>query len=345
MEKIHIRYSSGAVDHYFGPAFDRLLSLCDWENLFIITDKNISRLYRKQLERYRVIEIEPGEMFKNQQTADKVILSLIELGADRQSFIIGLGGGVVTDLTGYVASIYKRGVKFGFVPTSLLAMVDAAMGGKNGVDVGLYKNMVGTFRHPDWIIIDPFFLHTLPDEEWSNGFAEIIKHAVIHDEFHFAELESFELTEFKKQKDLINSMIHRSVSIKTGITSNDEFEKGERKLLNFGHTIGHAIENKYNLSHGHAISIGMVAEALLSTRMAGLSQQDFERLEQLLEKFNLPVNFNFDVDDIWKLLLADKKIEGDEISIVLLKSIGEPMIRNVPLRELRTSLQQLNANK
>ena len=178
--------------------------------------------------------------------------------------LVGVGGGVVTDIAGFVASIYMRGVKFAFVPTSILAMVDASIGGKNGIDVGVYKNLVGVINHPEFLLYDYSFLETLPDAEWVNGFAEIIKHACIKDADMFDFLEEYSLARFQSSITDTAAIIKRNVDIKYAVVASDEHETGDRKLLNFGHTIGHAIENADHLSHGHAISIGMVAACRIS---------------------------------------------------------------------------------
>jgi 3-dehydroquinate synthase len=179
-----------------------------------------------------------GKPNKIQSTVDHIIEQLIELGADRKTTLLGVGGGVITDITGYVAGIFMRGVKCAFIPTTVLAMVDAAIGGKNGVDVGNYKNMVGLIRQPQFILYDFSFLKTLPKEEWVNGFAEIIKHAAIKDAIMFAELESQNLNYYRKDSAAMASLIKRNALLKTKVVISDETEQGDRKLLNFGHTFG-----------------------------------------------------------------------------------------------------------
>ena len=173
--------------------------------------------------------------------------------------LVGIGGGVITDLTGYVAAIYMRGLSFGFVPTSILAMVDAAIGGKNGIDVGVYKNIIGTIRQPQFLLYDYSLLKSLPQSEWVNGFAEIVKHACIKDARLFNTLRQNSIRSYQRNSKELGALIKKNVHIKASVVQADEFEKGERRLLNFGHTLGHAIENIYKMPHGHAISIGMVA--------------------------------------------------------------------------------------
>ena len=207
---------------------------------------------------------------------------MISLNADRQSFIVGVGGGVVTDLAGFVASIYMRGIRFAFVPTSILAMVDASVGGKNGIDVGVYKNLVGVINQPEFLLYDYSFLETLPGEEWVNGFAEIVKHACIKDGDMFSFLEENSLTAFRSSLNTAGSLIRKNVEIKYNVVSQDETETGERKLLNFGHTIGHAIENTSKLAHGSAISIGMVVACRISERINNFATAEYTKINQLI---------------------------------------------------------------
>ncbi|HSN09412.1 MAG TPA: 3-dehydroquinate synthase family protein, partial [Hanamia sp.] len=195
------RFSDRSVSVYFDAGFAMLQDLVVKENTILITDENIFASQSEKFSGWRTIVIQAGELHKNQQAVDEVIEQLIEFNADRQTFIIGVGGGVVTDITGYAASVYMRGLKFGFVPTSILAMVDASIGGKNGVDVGVYKNLVGVINHPQFLLYDYSFLETLPEEEWINGFAEIIKHACIKDKPMFELLREKSLDYFHSSRE------------------------------------------------------------------------------------------------------------------------------------------------
>ncbi len=328
------QFSGKTIDCYFDADFSILGNLLNKKNTIFITDQNIFEKQSKKFDGWKTIVIKAGEQFKNQKAVDEVISQLIDMQADRQSFIVGIGGGVVTDITGFVASIYMRGVKFAFIPTSILAMVDASIGGKNGIDVGVYKNLVGIIRHPEFLLYDYSFFETLPDEEWVNGFAEIIKHACIKDESMFSFLEKNSLTEFQSSIDLTGRLIEKNVEIKYNVVSNDEQETGERKLLNFGHTIGHAIENVSMLSHGNAISIGMVAACIISQKVSAFSKEETERVISLLSKYKLPVYLDFDKQKTWNILLHDKKKSGSEMNFVVLDSIGKASIKKIPLSEL-----------
>jgi 3-dehydroquinate synthase len=335
-------FSDKAVSVYFDTGFPKLEELVDKENSILVTDENIFEKQSEKFSGWRTIVIKAGEQHKNQQAVDEIINRLIELNADRQTFIVGVGGGVVTDITGYAASIYMRGVKFGFVPTSILAMVDASIGGKNGVDVGVYKNLVGVINHPQFLLFDYSFLETLPEEEWINGFAEIIKHACIKDEnmFHFLEEKSFDY--FHSSLEKIGKLIRQNVEIKYNVVVNDERETGERKLLNFGHTIGHAIENTAKLPHGSAISIGMVLACIVSEKINQFSPQGTNKIKKLIAQYHLPVSFEIDKEKTWNILLHDKKKTGKDMNFILLDKIGKACVKKVPIPELREIFFSIN---
>lgn len=339
MKKYSFSFSSSTVNYYFDAQFEQLQKLVPPEQTIILTDENIFARHKKKFKGWKTIVIKAGEAHKNQSTVDHIIEQLIETGADRKTTLIGVGGGVITDITGYVAGIFLRGISFGFVPTSILAMVDASVGGKNGVDVGLYKNMVGLIRQPSFILFDYSLLKTLPKEEWINGFAEIIKHAAIKDAAMFKILEAARLTTFQKDTQAIAKLVQRNVLIKTKVVINDEFESGERKLLNFGHTLGHAIENLYQIPHGHAISIGMGVACRLSEKLTGFKEGD--RVNRLLKQYGLPPQFEFDKERAFDILLKDKKKAGQQMSFILLKKVGKAEIKLISLEDLHTLIQEL----
>lgn len=333
MQKKTISFATRQTAFYFDAEFSHLEKLVSKEKAVIITDEHLFDAHKRKLRGWNTIVLKPGEQFKVQQTVDVVVDQLIALGADRQSVLVGFGGGVITDITGYVAGIYMRGIEFGFVPTSILAMVDAAIGGKNGIDVGVYKNMVGLIRQPSFLLYDYTLLKTLPLNEWQNGFAEIIKHAAIKDAVMFKELESNSLAKYRKDKILLAKLVQRNALIKIKVVVNDEFEKGERKLLNFGHTLGHAIENMYELSHGQAISIGMTYAALMSKELKFFTGAD--QLIALLNKYGLPTVVEFDAKKAFKVLLKDKKKENVSINYILLQKIGKGVIQPLLLVQLQ----------
>ncbi len=338
MRKKTYTFSNSQVDYFFDADFSHLEKLVSKEQAVLITDEHIFDKHKRKFKGWNTIVLKPGEAYKVQQTVDMIIDQLIAFGADRKTTLIGVGGGVVTDMTGYVAGVYMRGIACGFVPTSILAMVDASIGGKNGIDVGVYKNMVGLIRQPKFLLYDHSFLKTLPKEEWQNGFAEIIKHACIKDAAMFALLQANTLASFKREPAKLAALIQRNALIKTKVVVADEFEQADRKLLNFGHTLGHAIENMYELSHGQAISIGMTYAAIMSQQIRGF--KDAEAVIGLLAKYGLPTFADFDKKKAFKTLQMDKKKQAQGINYVLLQKIGKGVIQPFSFQELETILNQ-----
>ena len=329
------KFSGRKVDFLFDADFSVVEDRLQKGKTIFITDENVYSAHSQKFSGWQSIIIKPGEQFKNQQTVDSIIEQLINLHADRQTFIVGIGGGVVTDIAGFVASIYMRGIKFAFVPTSILAMVDASVGGKNGIDVGVYKNLIGVINHPEFLLYDYSFLETLPHAEWVNGFAEIIKHACIKDVDMFHHLEKSSLQEFQSSSKDISTLIKRNVDIKYKVVASDEHETGERKLLNFGHTIGHAIENTSKLAHGQAISIGMVAACHISEAINNFNTGETQKITELLTKYELSVSFNSDKEKTWNILLHDKKKSGNNMSFIVLDKIGSASVKSIPLDQLQ----------
>lgn len=332
MQKRSFKFSNAVVDYYLAGSISHLRKIVDQKNAVIITDENIFGYHEQRLKGWNTIILKPGEEFKTQSTVDEVVDQLIEIEADRKTTLIGIGGGVITDITGYVASVYMRGLLFGFVPTSLLGLVDASIGGKNGIDVGVYKNMVGIIRQPSFILHDMAFLQTLPEKEWGNGFAEIIKHACIKDTAMFRELESGSYKTYHDKKSSVAKLVERNVLLKTKIVQRDEFEKGERRLLNFGHTMGHALENQYELSHGQAISIGMTYASLIAEKITGFKEAS--RVARLLLQYDLPTFADFDRQKVFDVMKMDKKREKKEMNYILLDKIGKGVVRPIPLKQL-----------
>ena len=341
MHKAEYTFSQKTISYYFDADFSVINELVKGANIVIVTDENIFDQHIEKLSAYPVIKFAAGEEFKNQKTADYIIEQLIKLGAHKSTMLIGVGGGVVTDITGYVAAVYMRGIKFGFVPTSILAMVDASIGGKNGIDVGVYKNMVGTIRQPEFIFYDYSFLKTLPVKEWVNGFAEVIKHACIKDGLLFKILEKYSLHEYQADSTLIADLIEKNVSIKTAVVINDEFETGDRKLLNFGHTIGHAIENLHGMPHGHAVSIGMIAACNLSVQLNNFHADEAAKIVRLLTRYQLPVDVETDHGKVFEVLKMDKKRTGDGVQFILLSSIGKAEIKYISLSDLEKHFKEI----
>ena len=339
MKKVTYKFSNSSVDYYLAGGISHLKEIVDKDNAIIITDENVFTAHTKRFKNWNCIVLKPGEEFKVQSTVDAIVEELIEMEADRKTTLVGVGGGVITDLVGYVASVYMRGIPFGFIPTSLLAMVDASIGGKNGIDVGVYKNMVGVIRQPKFILHDMVFLNSLPQSEWENGFAEIIKHAAIKDAVMFKELETNSFKKYRGRQKSICELVQRNTIIKTNVVQNDEFEKGERRLLNFGHTLGHALENQYELSHGQAVAIGMTYASVISEKIIGFKEAG--RVAALLLKYDLPTFASFDKQKVFDVLKMDKKREKKEMNYVMLEKIGKGVVKSIPLKQLEEIINKL----
>jgi 3-dehydroquinate synthase len=339
MKKQIFRFSTSSTEIHFASGISHLKKLTDPRATVIITDENVYKAHSKRFSGWNTIVLKPGEEYKVQATVDAVIEKLIEMEADRKTTLVGVGGGVITDITGYVASVYMRGLRFGFVPTSILGLVDASIGGKNGIDVGVYKNMVGIIRQPAFILHDMVFLNSLPQQEWENGFAEIIKHACIKDAAMFSELENKTLRQYQGRQKSICELVQRNALIKTKVVQKDEFEKGERRLLNFGHTLGHALETQYELLHGQAISIGMTYACHISEQLCCFKQT--EKVVSVLEQYNLPTYAAFDKQKVFDVLKMDKKRERKEMNYVLLEKIGKGVVKSISLTQLEKIIESL----
>ena len=314
---------------------DETIGLNQYTSIFVLTDTNTNNdclpLFDNHFQHaYTLLTMEAGETNKHLATCEDLWASLSEQGADRNSLLINLGGGVVTDLGGFVACTYKRGIDFINIPTSLLAMVDASVGGKTGVDFQGLKNQIGIIKEPEFVVIDEVFLQTLPLDERRSGYAEMLKHGLIADAEYFSLLSS-------KPIDINAQMtdhIHQSVSIKSQVVTEDPFEQGMRKILNYGHTLGHAIEThflehptKKRLLHGEAIAIGMIMEAELSCRTTDLTVEERDRIKTVFSLIYDPVLFTeSDVIAIKGLLKHDKKNQSNQVRFVLLQTIGKPII-------------------
>ena len=339
MKYLNYKFSNSSTDFYLAYGISHLKKIIDAKAAVLITDENVYNAHNKRFKGWNVIVLKPGEEYKVQATVDAVIEQLMELEADRKTTLVGVGGGVITDITGYTASIYMRGINFGFVPTSLLAMVDASIGGKNGIDVGVYKNMVGIIRQPSFILHDMYFLNTLPQVEWENGFAEIIKHACIKNAAMFRQLEKNSFRNYRGRQKSIGDLVHQNAILKTKVVQQDEFEKGERRLLNFGHTLGHALENQYELLHGQAISIGMTYACHISEQLTGFKQT--EKVVNILDKYGLPTYASFDKQKVFEVLKMDKKRVKKEMNYVLLEKIGKGVVKQIELKKLEQIIANL----
>lgn len=302
--------------------------------VFILTDENVNKFYgdrisSKLLEAgydVRSLALPAGEETKSFFTLPEVYNALLDFNLTRSDLIITLGGGVIGDLGGFVASTYLRGVSFVQIPTSLLAQVDSSVGGKVAVDLEKGKNLVGSFYHPKLVLIDPLLLKTLEKRFLIDGMAEVIKYGCIKDNTLFEYLNDTEVIEVINN---IGTIIHRCCDIKRGVVEKDEKDTGERMLLNFGHTIGHAIEQYYNYSkytHGEAVAIGMYNISLISEERGITEEGTSKKIKNILEKYNLPYDMDINIENILDTMNLDKKKLGKKLNVILLKKIGESEI-------------------
>jgi 3-dehydroquinate synthase len=318
----------------------------------IISDSNVAPLFAKRLNeslasagfRPTLITISAGEKSKTLEQAGAICDHMIAAGLDRQSFVIGLGGGVVGDISGFVAAIYHRGIPHVQIPTTLLAMVDSSIGGKTGVNTRDGKNLIGAIHHPLLVIDDVEVLKTLPAREFNQGFAEIIKHAVIADAKMFRSLQRWKATDAVT----LQRLIKRNIEIKSRIVAKDEHDRtGQRALLNFGHTVGHAIERAGDYRkflHGEALSLGIVAACAISIKRAGLAPDQRDAIVDLLRRFELPTTLpkNFPRKKIFDALKFDKKFEGGKIRFVVTPRIGAAHLANdITLDDIRQAVENL----
>ena len=315
------------------------------KKVLVVTDDNVAELYsarmvsnlKKYFQEVYLFVLKSGEESKSLDIASKLYNYLADKFFDRQDLIVSFGGGVVGDVAGFIASTYKRGIDFMQIPTSLLAQVDASIGGKNGINLEYGKNLIGTFYQPKLVLIDPILLNTLPKSDFNDGMAEIIKCAMIKSDKLFEKIVNF------KTGDDLEEIIYESIDIKRKIVEADEFESCERKLLNFGHTIGHAIEKIYDYkkySHGKAVSIGM-ATIVRAGELLNLTEPGcYNKLICLLKKFDLPYEFTCPIEDVLENCLNDKKAYLDYIDLVLIHSIGRGFIKKILKSKLKEYIRR-----
>ena len=334
MKILSIEGSTGKSEILINAPLSLAKELLEDERIYIITDDNVKKLYEKDFPEGEIITIGTGEDIKTLETLEKIYKKLVELEADRSSFILGIGGGIVCDIAGFAASTYMRGVRFGFVASTLLAQVDASIGGKNGVNFEGYKNMVGVFNQPEFVICDPAMLGTLPERELKTGFAEIIKHALIGSPELFEYLEENHKKALALDPEVIENLVYNSVTLKSEIVNRDERESGERRKLNFGHTIAHALEKTEGLTHGEAVAAGIGVSSKLSMKYTGLSDEEEKKIYELLKQFDLNREISFSCSEVKEAVRKDKKREGNVIYCIMLKKIGEAVIEEIPVSVL-----------
>lgn len=307
----------------------------------VFIDKNVKRYHGNLLSGVETIELKAQESQKDLATVQQIYKLFLDLEVDRSWIIVGIGGGIISDIAGFVASTYMRGLDFGFIPTTLLSQVDASIGGKNGVNLQGYKNIIGTITQPKFVICDPALLKTLPELEIRSGFAEIIKHAMIKDNALFSLIEENADAAYALEEPIIRDIIQSSIKVKVDIVQADETEKHERIKLNFGHTIGHAIEKVKKLPHGEAVAIGMIAESKLALNNNLITENDFERLKSLLQKMKLPVNLSANKEKIIDAIKKDKKRRDEKLLIPVPTTVGDCKIINLSLDVLEANFDDL----
>jgi len=313
---------------YIGRAAELLPGLLPAGRVVAVSDATIDRLYHPLLAPWDTVLIGTGESIKTLQTVETIYRRFIELGVDRSTFVLAVGGGIVTDVAGFAAATYMRGLDFGFVSTTLLGQVDASVGGKNGVNVGGYKNMAGTFVQPKFVICDPALLRSLPEREFRAGLAEVVKAAVIADSDLFARLEATTLGALREDGDLLSDAISAAIRVKADIVGRDEREAGERRKLNLGHTLAHAIEKcSSRMIHGEAVAVGTALIAGAAVKAGVLSEADRDRIVGLLERLGFDLTPPADIRRLLREVSKDKKNETGILRIVFPVGIGDCEVR------------------
>ena len=335
MKRIEVKGENSTSSILVGESILNLKDYIPTKNVFIITDSNVHRLYKAHFPKFPVFIMEPGEEHKRLATAEAIYIWLLQECADRSCVIVGIGGGIVCDMAGFVASTYMRGVKFGFVSSTLLSQVDASVGGKNGLDLDGYKNIIGTFNQPEFVICDTSMLATLPITELRCGLAEVMKHTLISSKAMFEMLEENYNKVLSLDKEIVNMFVEHSVVTKADIVSKDEREQGDRRKLNLGHTWGHAIERITGIPHGEAVSIGLAFTAWLSEKRGLLGIVERERIIYLLNQLGLPTSSDVSREAAMDSLLHDKKRDGSKLHFVLMEGIGKVRVEAISVDDLK----------
>jgi 3-dehydroquinate synthase len=349
--------------HFIGSPEEFLADIAV-QNTMLLIDENVLNLHGKRFEGFDSITIPSGESQKRMEVVEYIIAALLDAGIDRNGTLIGIGGGVVTDLTGFVASVYLRGINFGFLPTTLLAMCDASIGGKNGINFGAFKNMVGTITQPNFIAFYPAFLSTLSDREFNSGMAEVIKHAVINGGALQKFLQENKRATLLENPEKLKELCQLAAEVKVTVVEEDEKENGLRKKLNLGHTIGHAIEALNDLTapvgflqaraqsitnpsvnskktHGECVAIGMVLAARIAVRK-GLAKEEFvEEVIAYCNAYGLPIKTEIKPELLMEKILKDKKRKSAEIDFIMPYSFGDVRIVSLALAELENHLKEM----
>ena len=359
-QRMTVNYNNKpSYDIVYTDSFELLIEELDaigalGKKICIVTDSNVDPLYGNQvleLLNGRCVKavkyvITAGEENKNLDNIKELYKFLIEKKFDRKDMLLALGGGVIGDMTGYAAATYLRGIDFVQVPTTLLAQCDSSIGGKTGVDFDGYKNMVGAFKMPRLVYMNLKVLHTLDDRQYFSGFAEVMKSALIKDANYYTWLIDNMYEICGKDLTVLEELVMRCTNIKRMVVEKDPTEKGDRALLNLGHTLGHAIEKYMNfkLAHGECVALGCVCAAYISWKKEMLSMDEYYEIRDMFVPFNLPISIdNLDIDEVVRLTKSDKKMDNGQIKFILLKKIGKAVIDNtVTDEEMVAALKEIN---
>lgn len=340
MHQIVLKTPSGDTDILVGENLSRRLKTLDPDPVLLV-DEHVLCEHQDLFRTYKSISIPSGETYKNLETVEHIYRELVDLEVDRSSLLVGVGGGLATDVAGFVASTYLRGIRFGFISSTLLGQVDASIGGKNGVNLDGYKNMIGNIRQPSFVWCDLSLLLTLARKEYISGIAEVIKYGAIWDVKFLDYLKLHMKGLLELDMEVLKHVVSTSVEIKVDVVQKDERESDLRRILNFGHTIGHAIEREKRVLHGQAVSMGMIMAAELSRMQGLITESEVEQVRDLLVHAGLPVQMELDPEVIFGNIRKDKKKSGELIHFVLLEGLGQTLIKPMELSKLKPMIHDL----
>lgn len=335
-------FHSGKTGVIFDTGFSEIFNIYAKEDKIILIDESVYSFYSRSFPNIPMVIIRHGEQSKSLENFSQITHKLIEYNANKSTVLIGIGGGVVCDITGFTASTFMRGMRHSFIPTTLLAMADAAIGGKTALNQDALKNIIGTVKHPEYVLIDTSFIHTLQGIEIKNGFVEIIKSAILSGGEFFDIVRKFDFTNFRQAS--VNDLIKRSIEFKLNIVQQDEIDSGVRKILNLGHTLGHSIEAAYGLPHGIAVSYGLKFATVLSTHKQLINQEQASFILEPLLNLNIIKKTDFDPVKLMKFIRHDKKGIGNEIDYILLEDIGKPLITKMQINEIQQLTENMRNN-
>jgi 3-dehydroquinate synthase len=336
-----INWPSGKTEIVFGGISELIEKFLSDRKLIFLCDENILRLYSELFNNHKLIKIKASEKAKSLKLIEEIYSKLLEWEADKNTILVAVGGGITCDIAGFVASTFYRGMPLVLVPTTLLSMVDAAIGGKNGVNFNEHKNLIGTIRQPEKILVDTNFLKTLPSAQMRNGMAEVIKHSFISDGFLYSELKKAGNIKNWQKNIMSDSLLWQIMNVKIDIVLADEQENEKRKILNFGHTLGHIIEMQEKLTHGEAVGIGMVMATKLSIHLNKCMPETENQLTEMLTSFGLPVSTTLSIVEINKHLKFDKKKSGNEMHFVFIEKMGHVYTEAIPIEKLKKLLLEV----